>query len=141
MHAAGLDEFSKANAEVATASSREARAAAKLQAEVERLLYGHADASSPSTAGTPQPRESELVRRNIDDDLYDETTVLQEDSSLFSSRENCHKNATEEAGEQAVDDYISQKIADFKKYTARRRAKSEKERGASDRGWEEEEER
>ena len=76
LHAAGVDEFSKASAEVATASSREARAAAKLQAEVERLLYGHADASSPSTAGTPQPRESELVRRNIDDDLYDETTVL-----------------------------------------------------------------
>ena len=40
-----------------------------------------------------------------------------------------------------MDDYIGQKIADFKRYSERRRARRAAEMAGSDRGWEAEEER
>jgi hypothetical protein len=122
-------------------SVKEARAAARqLQAEAERLFYDRAEPMSFHTSDRRARRQTDQVHGS-DEVIMDESSLRQEDSSLFSSNETHTIEGVTEGSEQAVDDHIGQKIADFKKYIARRRAKRDKEMAVCDRGWEEEEER
>ena len=121
-------------------SVKKARAAAQLQAEAERLFYDREEAMPFHTSDRRARRQTHQVHAS-DEVIMDERSLRQEDSSLFSSNEADTVEGVTEGSEQAEDDHIDQKIADFKKYIARRRAKRDKEMAVCDRGWEAEEER